>query len=67
MIIFIARRIVWGVLVLFVVSSLAFFLLYFSSSGVARATLGDQATQAQVHAKEVQLGLTQPLPVRYID
>jgi peptide/nickel transport system permease protein len=62
---FLFRRIVSGVVVLFVVSTLTFFLLYFSSSSVARNILGETATQAQVHEKEVQLGLDQPLIVRY--
>lgn len=67
MIAFILRRVVSGIVVLFVVLSLTFYLLYFSSSNVARNILGDTATQAQVHLKEVQLGLDQPIYVRYIN
>jgi peptide/nickel transport system permease protein len=66
MIAFIVRRIVSGVIVLFVVSSLTFFLLYFSAGSVARNILGETATQAQVHQKEVELGLDQPLVIRYL-
>lgn len=65
MVTFIFRRIVSGVVVLFVVSSLTFFLLYFSATSVARNILGESATQAQVHEKEIQLGLDQPLVSRY--
>lgn len=64
---FLFRRIVSGVIVLFVVSSLTFFLLYFSATSVARNILGESATQAQVHQKEVELGLDQPLVLRYLD
>lgn len=67
MIAFILRRVVSGIVVLFVVLSLTFYLLYFSSSNVARNILGDTATQAQVHLKEVQLGLDQPIYMRYIN
>lgn len=67
MLVFLARRIASGIVVLFVVSSLTFFLLYFSATSVARNILGESATQAQVRAKEVELGLDQPLVARYFD
>lgn len=66
MVTFIFRRVISGVVVLFVVSSLTFFLLYFSATSVARNILGESATQAQVHLKEHQLGLDQPLLSRYL-
>ncbi len=65
MVTFILRRIISGVVVLFVVSTLTFFLLYFSATSVARNILGESATQAQVHLKEHHLGLDQPLATRY--
>jgi peptide/nickel transport system permease protein len=65
MVSFIFRRLISGVVVLFVVSSLTFFMLYFSATSVARNILGETATQAQVHLKEVELGLDQPLVSRY--
>ncbi|MCU1408783.1 MAG: transporter permease [Microbacteriaceae bacterium] len=65
MVSFIFRRLISGVVVLFVVSSLTFFMLYFSATSVARNILGETATQAQVHLKEVELGLDQPLLSRY--
>jgi len=67
MVSFIFRRLISGVVVLFVVSSLTFFLLYFSATSVARNILGESATQAQVHAKEAELGLDQPLIGRYLN
>jgi peptide/nickel transport system permease protein len=65
MVSFIFRRLISGVVVLFVVSSLTFFMLYFSATSVARNILGETATQAQVHLKEAELGLDQPLLSRY--
>lgn len=62
---FMTRRLISGIVALFVVSTITFFLLYFSASNVARNILGESATQAQVHQKEIQLGLNQPLLGRY--
>ena len=66
MVSFIFRRLVSGVVVLFVVSTLTFFLLYFSATSVARNILGESATQAQVQLKEAELGLDEPLVSRYL-
>ncbi|KQV07455.1 ABC transporter permease [Leifsonia sp. Root112D2] len=66
MVTFLVRRILSGVVVLVVVSSLTFFLLYFSATSVARNILGESATQAQVHQKEIALGLDQPLVTRFL-
>jgi peptide/nickel transport system permease protein len=66
MVTFLVRRLLSGIVVLFVVSTLTFFLLYFSATSVARNILGETATQAQVHQKEIALGLDQPLVTRYI-
>ncbi|MBA8989037.1 peptide/nickel transport system permease protein [Curtobacterium pusillum] len=63
---FLIRRLVSGIIVLFVVSSLTFFLLYFSATSVARNILGESATAAQVHQKEIELGLDAPLVGRYL-
>ncbi len=65
MIRFIAKRLGSGLVVLFVVSALTFFLLYISSGSIARNILGDQATPEQVAMKEQELGLDQPLVTRY--
>ncbi|WP_432990826.1 ABC transporter permease [Dactylosporangium sp. CA-233914] len=66
MLTFVLRRLVSGVAALFVTSSVTFFLLYFSSSSVARNILGESATSSQVHQKEIELGLDQPLISRYL-
>jgi peptide/nickel transport system permease protein len=65
MIRFIAKRLGSGLVLLFVVSALTFFLLYISSGSIARNILGDQATPEQVALKEQELGLDQPLVTRY--
>ncbi|WP_461173463.1 ABC transporter permease [Arthrobacter sp. Z1-9] len=65
MIPFILKRLGSGIIVLFAVSALTFFLLYASSSSIARNILGDQATPEQVALKEAELGLGQPVVVRY--
>lgn len=65
MLVFIIRRLISGVVALFAVATLTFMLLYFSATNVARNILGDNATQEQVLQKQVELGLDQPLIVRY--
>jgi peptide/nickel transport system permease protein len=65
MIKFIAKRLGSGLVVLFVVSALTFTLLYTSGGSIARNILGDQATPEQVALKEQELGLDQPLVIRY--
>lgn len=62
---FILKRLASGLAVLFSVSLLTFLLLYFSSGSIARNIVGDQASPEQVAAKEVELGLDQPILVRY--
>ena len=64
MIRFIAKRLGSGLVVLFVVSALTFFLLYVSSGSIARNILGDPATAEQVARNEHALGLDPPLVVR---
>jgi peptide/nickel transport system permease protein len=63
---FILKRLASGVIVLFVVSFLTFFILNGSGSSIARNIVGDQATASQVAAKQTELGLDEPLPVRYV-
>lgn len=67
MIRFILKRLGSGLIVLFAVSALTFFLLYLSSGSIARNILGDQATPEQVALKETELGLDQPIITRYFD
>ena len=64
---FILRRLLAGVILLFVASSLAYLLLYLGAGDIARQILGVSATQEQVAQKAAQLGLDQPLITRYVD
>ncbi|MDQ0820786.1 peptide/nickel transport system permease protein [Arthrobacter sp. V4I6] len=63
---FILKRLGSGLVVLFAVSALTFFLLYIASGSIARNILGDQASPEQVALKEAELGLDQPILARYI-
>ncbi len=62
---FIARRLLSGVLLLFVITTLAYFLVFFTVDGVAYRLLGDSATQADILAKNHELGLDLPFIERY--
>ena len=64
---FVVRRLLAGVILLFVVSSLGFLLLNLGAGDTARQILGPTATQEQVAALTTQLGLDQPLITRYFD
>jgi len=64
---FVLRRIGAGVVLLFVISSVTFFLLYVGSGDIARNILGQQATQEDVALKKEQLGLNRPLLTQYFD
>jgi peptide/nickel transport system permease protein len=67
MLIFLLRRLVAGILLLFVISTITYVLLYFSSDGIAQNILGEFATPEQIALKQAELGLDQPLPVRYFE
>jgi peptide/nickel transport system permease protein len=62
---FILRRLLAGVILLFVVSTAAYLLLYLGAGDIARNILGQSATQEVVAQKAHQLGLDQPLIPRY--
>ena len=64
---FITRRLLSGVLLLFVITTLAYFLVFFTVDGVAYRLLGDSATQADIIAKNHELGLDRPFFTRYLD
>jgi peptide/nickel transport system permease protein len=63
---FIVKRLANGVLMLFAVSFLAYFLMYLGSGNVARLILGLQASAADVAAKNRELGLDRPFFEQYI-
>src|SRR5580692_4740402 len=65
MLTFTVRRLLYGVLLLFVIVTLAYLLLYAAAGNVARTILGPTATQATVTLKNQQLGLNTPLISRY--
>ncbi|MFU8946298.1 ABC transporter permease [Mycetocola zhadangensis] len=65
MVTFILKRIGSGLVVLAAISCLTFFLLYFSSTNIARNILGEYATPEQVAAKQAELGLDQPILTRF--
>jgi peptide/nickel transport system permease protein len=67
MLIFILRRILAGIVLIFVITTLTFALLYAGSGDIARRILGDTATQQGVADKTAQLGLDRPLVVQYVD
>jgi peptide/nickel transport system permease protein len=62
---FVVRRLVHGVLQLFVIATAAFWMLYAGAGNIARTLLGPDATAATVAAKNQQLGLNSSLPSRY--
>ncbi|MBP2327862.1 peptide/nickel transport system permease protein [Kibdelosporangium banguiense] len=62
---FVIRRLAAGVVLLFVISTLAFFLLYLGSGDIARRILGQSATQEGVAQKAASLGLDRPILVQY--
>jgi peptide/nickel transport system permease protein len=67
MVTFILRRLGAGVVLLFVISTVAFLLLYVGSGDIARNILGQEATQETVAAKRAELGLDRPLLTQYVD
>lgn len=64
---FIAKRIASGVILLGVISTLAYFLVYSSSSNIALNILGPDAPQDSILAKQKELGLDQSLFNRYLE
>lgn len=64
---FIARRLFSGVLLLFVITTVAYFLVFFTVDGVAYRLLGDAATEADILAKNKELGLDLPFIERYLN
>lgn len=64
---FIARRLVAGVLLAFVVVTGMFFFLHLTGTDPARGALGLYATEDQVAIKSAQLGLDRPVIEQYLD
>ena len=64
---FILRRLLEGIVLLLVISFIAFSLLYVGGGDIARRILGQNASADVVAAKAAELGLDRPLPVQYLD
>ena len=67
MLTFIIRRILAGIVLLFVISFVAFLFLYAGSGDIARKILGQNATAETVQQKATELGLDRPILVQYWD
>ncbi|MCB0998184.1 MAG: ABC transporter permease [Acidimicrobiales bacterium] len=61
------RWLLKAVLLMFLVSALTFVLVSLTPGDPARTILGPQGTQAQYDALRLQMGLDEPLHVRYLD
>ncbi|MGX1471472.1 UNVERIFIED_CONTAM: peptide/nickel transport system permease protein [Streptomyces canus] len=59
------KKLVRSLAVLLVVSFATFVLMYGNGPGIARAVLGTRASEADVRAEVVRLGLDKPLMVQY--
>ncbi|WP_120338070.1 ABC transporter permease [Cryobacterium soli] len=64
---FILRRLLSGVVLLFLISTIAFTLLYLGGGDIARRILGQTASAETVALKSEQLGLNRPVLVQYGD
>ncbi|GHC75009.1 ABC transporter permease [Nocardiopsis terrae] len=64
---FILRRLGSGLLLLVVISALAYLLLSLPGTDVGRHVLGPAAPQQAVDAHNAELGLDRPVAVRYLD
>jgi peptide/nickel transport system permease protein len=64
---FVLRRLAAGVVLVFVITTVAYALLYATSGNIARNVLGDLATEEQVSAKAAELGVDRPLLTQYGD
>jgi peptide/nickel transport system permease protein len=64
---FVLRRLAAGVVLIVVLSTVAFFLLYLSGGDIARRILGQDATPDTVAQKAHELGLDRPLLTQFGD
>jgi peptide/nickel transport system permease protein len=67
MLAFIFRRLLSGVILIAVISFLAFLLLYAAGGDIPRRILGENATAETVAKKAEELGLDRPLLTQYFD
>lgn len=62
---YLVKRLGSGLVLLVLVCTCTFALIFGGTDNVARNVLGEQATEADIAAFEEELGLNQPLPVQY--
>lgn len=67
MLTFILRRVLSGIILIFVITVIAFTLLYLGSGNIARTILGQNASEELVAQKAAELGLDRPLVVQFLD
>ena len=67
MLTFILRRVLSGIVLVLVITVLAFTLLYLGSGNIARTILGQNASEELVAQKAAELGLDRPLFVQFWD
>lgn len=67
MLFFVVRRLLAGVALVFVISTVAYALIFASAGDVARNVAGENATQEQVAETAARLGVDRPLHVQYTD
>ncbi|SFS14896.1 peptide/nickel transport system permease protein [Microbacterium sp. cf046] len=67
MLTFILRRLLSGLILIVVITVLAFTLLYLGSGNIARTILGQNASEELVAQKSAELGLDRPLIVQFGD
>lgn len=65
MLLFVSKRLGSTVVLAVVVTLITFVLVFSNGAAIARSVLGTEATQAQVDAKVIELGLDQPVIVQY--
>lgn len=63
----VAEKLGWGVVVVWAVATITFFLSHAIAATPAAYLAGANATQASIHRIDQQLGLTKPLVVQYGD
>lgn len=67
MLTFIIRRILAGIVLVFVIATLTFLLSFAGTADVARNILGESASAEQIAQKTAELGLDRPLVAQYVD
>jgi len=67
MLTFIIRRLLAGVVLIFVVTAITFALIYAGGTDIAFNILGESATPEAAAALSAELGLDRPVPVQYWD